>query len=57
MTDLDTQAAELTAAFAAKRVPIFCTAGKKAVKFWKGAYLGDKSGYGISRGVALAYLR
>ena len=57
MTDLNTQAAELTAAFSAKRVAIFCTAGKKAVKFWKAPYLGCKSGHGISRGVALSYLR
>jgi len=57
MTDLHTEAAELTALFAAKRIPIFCTAGKKAVKFWKAPYLGSDTGYGTSRKIAMSYLR
>lgn len=56
MTDLHTEAAELTARFAAKRISVFCTAGKKAVKFWKAAYLGATTGYGTSRKIAMSYL-
>jgi hypothetical protein len=57
MTDLDTQATELSAAFAAKRIPIYCTAGKKAVRFWKASFLPATSGYGISRSIAMTELR
>lgn len=56
MTDLETAAIEMNAAIERAGVKlVWCTAGKRALKFWKRAYIGDKSGYGISKGVARSY--
>lgn len=53
MTDLETAAADLNAAFRAARCPLIAMAGKRAVKFFK-VYEGSKNaGYNIGRGEAV----
>lgn len=56
MTDLNTAAAEMNKTIEAKGLKlVWCTAGKKALKFWKRPYAGADCGYGISKGVARSY--
>lgn len=56
MTDLETAAHEMNASIAAKGLKlIYCTAGKRALKFWKRPYAGANCGYGISKAVARSY--
>lgn len=56
MTDLDTAANEMNAKITAAGIKlVYCTAGKKALKFWKRPYVGADAGYGISKAVARSY--
>lgn len=56
MTDLETAATEMNAKIEAAGIRlVHCTAGKRTLKFWKRAYVGDTSGYGISKSVARSY--
>ncbi len=56
MTDLETAAADMNAAIAAKGIKtIYCTAGKRALKFWKRYPYGGGAAYDISAKVARSY--
>lgn len=56
MTDLETAAAEMNAAITARGIKmVYCTAGKRALKFWKRMSAGVDAGYGISAKVARSY--
>lgn len=56
MTDLKTAATEMNAKIESAGIKlVWCTAGKRTLKFWKRAYVGDTSGYGISKAVARSY--
>lgn len=56
MTDLNTAAIEMNAAIEAAGLKlVYCTAGKRALKFWKRPYAGFNGGYGISKAVARTY--
>lgn len=56
MMDLETAAVEMNSKIEAAGVKlVFCTAGKRTLKFWKRAFVGDTSGYGISKAVARSY--
>jgi len=56
MTDLDTAATEMNQKIAAAGIKmVYCTAGKKALKFWKRPYAEADCGYGISKAVARGY--
>lgn len=56
MTDLETAAAEMNARIEAAGIKmIWCTAGKRALKFWKKSYAWENCSYGISKAVARSY--
>jgi hypothetical protein len=56
MIDLQTAAEEMNAAIQARGIHmVYCTAGKRALKFWKRMVRGDDGGYGISAKVARSY--
>jgi hypothetical protein len=60
IADLEIRAAELNARLDALRAPVFCRAGKRALR-WFRRYdhdlSGERSGYGISRAEASRHLR
>lgn len=55
LTDLETAAAEVNAKLAAAGAPIYVSAGKRALKWWK-RYEYSKAAYGISKGQAFNIL-